>query len=84
MDEPTLFERSLRGPEKVLRRRLEARLLPRILEFARVSVDDVVNDPRAKETVLALYRVADAGEWEALRGHLAARIEWERFLRANR
>ena len=80
----THFEKSLRGPPKAIRREEQSRLLRRIFEFARLTVDDVVNDPAAKRAVLRLFRVADACEWESLRAQLAARIERERFLRANR
>lgn len=59
-------------------------MLRRIFEFARVSVDEVVNEPAAKLAVLRLYRVADACEWESLRAELHARVEREWFLRENR
>jgi hypothetical protein len=73
--------RLLRGPERVVIRQQRARLLARILEFARLTIDDVVNDPRAKIRVLGLYRVADACEWETCRTILrerVARTAWER------
>lgn len=83
--EPTRLERILlRRPEKVVIRQQRQRLLARILEFAKVSIDDVVNDPRAKARVLWLYRIADAGEYESLRTLLHERVDREWFFRENR
>ena len=82
--EPTRFEKSLHGPEKVVRRHQRTRILARILEFACVTIDDVVNDPRAKLRVRGLYRAADACEWESRRTWLRARFEYDGWVRENR
>jgi hypothetical protein len=82
--EPTHFERSLRAPQNRIVRHERARALGRIFEFARFSIDDVVNDRGAAAAVRALWRVARACEWESLRSALEARIAREAFSRANR
>ncbi len=84
MDE-TLFQRSQRRrTERVGIRQHRARLLPRILEFAGLSIHDVVNHGPAKARVLRLYLVADECEWESRRTLLAERLAFEAFVRANR
>ena len=84
MQPPTSFERLLRRPEKVIERQQRARTLQRILEFARVSIDDVVNDPRAKIAVRRWYRVATECEYESLRTFLERHIAMTWFARENR
>lgn len=81
---PTAFERVLRRPEKVIERQQRARLLERIFEFARVSIDDVVNEPGAKTAVLRWYRLATDCEVESLRTFLARRVASTWFFRENR
>jgi hypothetical protein len=80
----TLYEQTLRQPERVVIRQQRARLLARILEYARLTIDDVVNDPRAKVQVFRLYVIADACEWESRRTILAERVARETFYRENR
>jgi hypothetical protein len=82
--EPTSFEKSLRRPEKVVVRHHRARLLQRIFEFARVSLDEVVNDRAKKLEVARLYRIADECEWESRRRLLADHAEAEAWVRENR
>lgn len=83
--DPTLFEKSLRRrAERVVIRHQRAKLLARILEFAGLTIHDVVNDAAAKLRVRKLYRIADEGEWETRRTILAERIAFERFVRENR
>ena len=82
--QPGRFERSLRGPERVVIRQQRTKLVRRLLEFARLTIDDVVNDPRAKIAMIRWYRVADACEWETCRTILAQRVAFRGWVRANR
>lgn len=86
MDETLLEQerRLRRRSERVVIRQQRARLLPRILEFAGLSIHDVVNAGAAKARVLRLYLVADECEWETRRTLLAERLAFEAFVRANR
>ncbi len=81
---PTGFEQGQKRPRGVVRRTVRGVALQRLFAFAGVTIDDVINDPLAKRTVLAWYRVSNEALWEGRRSQLRERALYEQWVRLNR